>query len=118
MPCFNARLIRRRSSIALWISDLDGPVRLVLDVPLADFLAKADQILCLASLLHHEEDIDRIERIDCLYGDVVGIAGTDADDKNLSHLRESSTISLRTRRHFFETYPTKAGFDLSVAVAQ
>ncbi len=27
--------------------------------------------------------------------DVVGIAGTDADDKNLSHLQESSTINRR-----------------------
>ena len=87
MPCFNARLIRRRSSIALWIPDLDGPVRLVLDVALADFLAKADQILCPKSFIHHEEDIDLIERIDCLHGDVVGIAGTDADDKNFSHLQ-------------------------------
>src|SRR5438067_3220722 len=45
VPCSNARLIRRHGSIALWIPDVDGPVRLVLDVALADFLAKPHQIL-------------------------------------------------------------------------
>ena len=76
---------------ALGVPDLDGPVRLILDVALADFLAKADQILFLRSLVHHEEDVDLIERIDCLHGDVVGIAGTNTDDENLSHLQASST---------------------------
>jgi hypothetical protein len=47
--------------------------------------------------------------------DVVGIAGTDADDKNLSHLQASSTI--RTGQHFAgkEILP-KPGFGLSIAV--
>src|SRR5262245_24830696 len=105
VPCFNSRLIRRRGSIALWIVDFDHPVRLALDVALADVLAQADQILFLTSLIHHEEDIDLVERIDRLHRDVVGIAGTDADDKDLSHLQASSAI--HTRPQVFESYPNQ-----------
>ena len=93
MPCFNTRLIRRRGSIAFRVADLDGPIRLVLDVAVADFLAEAGQVLFLTALVHHEEDIDLIERIDRLHRDVIGIAGADADDENLSHLQASSTVS-------------------------
>jgi hypothetical protein len=44
-----------------------------------------------APFVHHKEYVDLIERIDCLHGDVVGIARTNTDDENLSHLQESST---------------------------
>src|SRR5262249_28849019 len=63
-----------------------------LDVALADVLAQVDQILFLTALVHHEEDIDLVERIDRLHRDVIGIAGTDTDDENLSHLQTSSAI--------------------------
>src|SRR5262249_53196740 len=106
VPCLNSRCIGRGGSIALWIVDFDHPVRFALDVALADFPAQADQILFLTSLVHHEEDVDLVERIDRLHRDVVGIAGTDADDKDLSHLQASSAI--HTGQQFLESYSNEA----------
>src|SRR5262249_11557213 len=100
---------------ALRIRNLDGPVRLVLDVALADFLAQADQVLFLAPFVHHEEYVDLVERIDGLHGDVVGIAGANTDDENLSHLQDSSTHQHRTTFSSKDILP-KPRFDAPTAI--
>jgi hypothetical protein len=90
MPCLYSCHIGGVSSIALRVPDLDGPVRIILDVALAYLFSKAHQVLFLAPLVHHEEYVDLIERIDRLHRHVFGIARPNADDKNLSHLRKPS----------------------------
>src|SRR5262245_44444612 len=85
VPGLHRRLVCRGASVALGIPGLDGPVRPVLDVAFADVLAQAKEVLLLAPLVHHEEHVDFVERIDRLHGDVVGIAGANADDEDFSH---------------------------------
>ena len=54
---------------------------------LADFSSQPNQILLVFPLIHHKEDVDLVQRIDRLHGDVVGIAGADADDEEFFHGR-------------------------------
>src|SRR6201999_630925 len=55
------------------------------DVSPADFPAQFDQLGLGGSLVHQEEDVDLIERVHGLHGDVVRVSRPDADNEYLLH---------------------------------
>jgi precorrin-6A/cobalt-precorrin-6A reductase len=56
-------------------------------VSIHDLTPQSDEIVLLGRLLQHEEDVDGVERLDGLDRDVCGIAGADADQEDLVHMR-------------------------------
>ncbi len=59
------------------------------DVAAADFLAQRDQLGLGRTLVHQEDHVDPVQRVDRLEGEVLGIAGADADDQHALHARPS-----------------------------
>ena len=66
---------RRRDNAVAWVAD---------ETP-ADLLANADQVRRRRTLVHEEENIGAVERLDRLDGHVVGISRADTDDENSLH---------------------------------
>ena len=85
MPVLDVTLVIGRIFRPRRRLELDQPIGFVLDVTLANIEAKLLQVGLLRALVRDEKHIHPIERVDRLDGQVIGIAGADADDQNLAH---------------------------------
>jgi hypothetical protein len=66
---------------------VDDPVGGLRDEALEDPVTQRGQLVRVAALLDHEEDVDLVERSHRLRGDVLGIARPDADHEQPPHVR-------------------------------
>src|SRR3569833_1338821 len=98
MPGAYGRFVKR-CGVAPRVCRLDESIGPALDVALADLLAEADEVVLLQPLVHHDYDVDLIERIDGLDRDMVRIASADADDEDLSH----GSVAVRVAQQSYHT---------------
>ena len=80
--------IRNRAPVVgvgcpLRVGQLDEAVARLTDEAAADLAPQRHQVALLLALVHREEHLGVVERLDRLHGHVVGIAGADADDVNV-----------------------------------
>ncbi|MNR05663.1 hypothetical protein D3C85_1217060 [compost metagenome] len=71
--------------LAFRAQGFDKAVIVIGDVALANFPAQVDQFVFALALVHEEKHVDPIQRLHCLHGDVIGVAGADADNQKFLH---------------------------------
>ncbi len=90
IQCIDARRVVDIAALALRAAGFDKAISVVGDVALADLPAQIDQRLLALTFIQQKEHIDPIQRFHRLHGDVVRIAGANADDQQLFHQNSSS----------------------------
>jgi len=77
----DAGLVVHLAALALRALGLDKAVVRIGDVAFAEFAAQVNQLVLVLALVHDEKHIDPVQRLHGLQGNVVGVAGADADDQ-------------------------------------
>ncbi len=88
VPVLHRLAVGGGGAVALGVGGLDETVvgaRGSADVALADLAAQLDQVVLGAALVDQEEHVHRVQGLDGLDGDVVGVAGPDPDEQYFPH---------------------------------
>ncbi|MNF84445.1 hypothetical protein D3C84_668060 [compost metagenome] len=96
---FHTGLVVHLSALALRAVGFNETVGVISDVALANLTAQVDQFVFALALVHEEKHVDLVQRFHRLHRDVVGVAGTDADDqKFFHHCVSSRSVQVKRKR--------------------
>jgi len=83
VPCLNGRLIVAGIAVTGGVGYLDYAQFPVRRITFDDLAPESREVILVRTFVGDEQDIRLVDGVDCLDGDLFGVAGPDADDSNL-----------------------------------